>query len=1441
MLAGGSTGLATGPIGALVAGYEKATDRVVYGAGTAGFFAPTTHDPLEVVIRHGRLLVLNRSPKNRAGVLVSETSAGTKVTIRPAGDPLTYTLRVLRPGMAKEPIVVTRFNVRRGANRLVVFTRFYGTHTPTRDMDPPGIEIVVRKHTDASGATWYKVVDVKPSRGGTAIPSDGEGFVISLRGKAVEQYQAMFQVGDQIEEQLELPPAWKEAGMTHAFMTGPELLREGHVVVAATAVQEGIKGLSGSQRMALGVTKEGKLLLVWLRHRDGKTNISFHEAAGILKAMGAQQAVALDGGNSSALYARTPEGPLSKDGRDLPMILVIAGPPQTTVAAAPRAGLEEGAAAVDWRMRPANDVVRTLLGEYSKLDLDPGRKPRLLEQDAVRWLGPAFRPAIRRVIAQAYPELASSSRRAFLTTMTVGVAAGPTLGIWSRSREAALIVPQPSPLPITPQITAKQRAAQLYTYLETLRATASNADAPDRVLRFLLPSYDSQWRTLTEEARQTVVEQVAAQPPMTARQAWQRVQQLVEMNNRGVTFDADRVHQFLEGLNSRPFDASRYSVLHDGRRIRIPWEQIVALLLKETANFNARAVLTNDGHGVAQINRTTLRELWPVAQAHGLVTGELSDYTPEQLSELLFDPTRNVQLAILHLRALLARLHHRLDNEETRQRAALFAYNRGSGYLVGIDDALTGGLVGGAIAAAQAAGEPVLNWAALDRHVREPIVYHLRNAQGQIVQADPVQLSDEGYRIGTDYQATIWTTQQVLQAATRHAGLEEATRLLREAETAAQRLQATGEGPLDAAAANRLTQLLVELQSKIGGSSVLAPQYRELLQVSEEAVQNLLDRGVDENAAALLQQIRNCRRILDLTDPGRDPVVWGHRLLIEAEAAIRGLGADRAVDRPVYLMALVALARRQTEMGVDASSTLADLEQAADALSRTPANIPFLIEIAYLMKLHGIDVTGRLAGIRQLIETTPALPSGSSAETLRNAVSAIEFARDPVPVFDPRPQNERTLALVGSADGAGALAHRIFGAAQETVKAGNFYHALELTKRIPESVWRGAVLLALSRSALPKGSSSDIVTLYATLRTTNAIVQRYVVMRALATYSVQALDEALTIPERIGFAKALVSIWDVRGWITGVPGSLEPNRLLMARLLRSLVIGMPHLHEDLKARVEQAALALENDPLPSRWTRFLVWWGIGSLAPRRDLDDEEAQLRALLDGMTSAAELPALESGLEEATHTVQESVETFVQGGITIREYHGMVGRDEGPRPAVLITTWSGNTLLGGFQLYPDDEAKRLGFSNFYPRLPSGHGYGRTLMGLVLTARNRWAGYQLEINGTTPKGERLFQQLVEQWGGRLLLKPGFGNWHDDDGEGFYALYEIPQVSDETLKAAREVLGDAWQAYYPNDLTHLENLLARALTTLADGTQRIEALETATRAFLNAAGLEQAA
>ena len=161
-----------------------------------------------------------------------------------------------------------------------------GTYFDTRTLLPVGSIITggKRLHESAIGTA---VCFVRPN--GVQRVSASNDFP----AVAPQTYTVRF-----LEKRKGEPCDW--TGVECGIRTGPRLLSGGEYVLNPR--KEGFRypGLFGRHaRMAMGLTANNKLLLVAIR-----APVTFARAASIMKALGAMDAVCLDGGSSSAMYYR---------------------------------------------------------------------------------------------------------------------------------------------------------------------------------------------------------------------------------------------------------------------------------------------------------------------------------------------------------------------------------------------------------------------------------------------------------------------------------------------------------------------------------------------------------------------------------------------------------------------------------------------------------------------------------------------------------------------------------------------------------------------------------------------------------------------------------------------------------------------------------------------------------------------------------------------------------------------------------------------------------------------------------------------------------------------------------------------------------------------------------------------------------------------------------
>jgi hypothetical protein len=188
------------------------------------------------------------------------------------------------------------------SSELIQFTPIFGTATTPGD----GVEAVL----NASGA----VTELREGRGGS-IPANGS--VLAGTGEAAEWLRAHATPGKTIQVAVSISaegaPLPEGAGVVNG---GPRLLGSGEVKITASA--EGFVhsdnaefyyrfGIRRNPRTLAGVTGDGKLLLVAVDGRQPGYSVgaTFEESALILKALGAEHGVNLDGGGSTGVIVGT--------------------------------------------------------------------------------------------------------------------------------------------------------------------------------------------------------------------------------------------------------------------------------------------------------------------------------------------------------------------------------------------------------------------------------------------------------------------------------------------------------------------------------------------------------------------------------------------------------------------------------------------------------------------------------------------------------------------------------------------------------------------------------------------------------------------------------------------------------------------------------------------------------------------------------------------------------------------------------------------------------------------------------------------------------------------------------------------------------------------------------------------------------------------------------
>jgi Phosphodiester glycosidase len=183
-------------------------------------------------------------------------------------------------------------------SELVMFTRSYGASTPAGSLD-----VAVRNGT---------VTGTRRS-GGSRVPRDG--YVLAGTGDAARFLRDQATVGARPDVRLTLRAGGRSldpAAYEAIVSGGPRLLRAGLIRVGSIA--EGFAPPGGSSffnsfvvarnpRTLAGIRADGRLLLVTIdgRRRGWSAGASLVEAARVMRALGARDALNLDGGGSTTM------------------------------------------------------------------------------------------------------------------------------------------------------------------------------------------------------------------------------------------------------------------------------------------------------------------------------------------------------------------------------------------------------------------------------------------------------------------------------------------------------------------------------------------------------------------------------------------------------------------------------------------------------------------------------------------------------------------------------------------------------------------------------------------------------------------------------------------------------------------------------------------------------------------------------------------------------------------------------------------------------------------------------------------------------------------------------------------------------------------------------------------------------------------------------------
>lgn len=270
-------------------------------------------------------------------------------------------------------VKINNIDAVRHPNTVILFTPSLGYKVPMIDTNDSTEIVVTNASKDTSSLSFGDrvtgvVSSVTRNNRGTMPEIPKDGFVIAARGKENLEKLKNVKVGDKVSFTLSIDEKWMNSKAMIA--TGPLLVKGGKVSISMN--ENSSFASTRHPRSAVGITKDNKLLLVTV---DGKQpgysdGMTIRELANYMVQLGAETAINLDGGGSTAMAARI-------SGHDLPYLVnrpsenrrisnaiqIISTEPPLQITA-PALEIENFSSISNWRSGEVNAKASISLGRY---------------------------------------------------------------------------------------------------------------------------------------------------------------------------------------------------------------------------------------------------------------------------------------------------------------------------------------------------------------------------------------------------------------------------------------------------------------------------------------------------------------------------------------------------------------------------------------------------------------------------------------------------------------------------------------------------------------------------------------------------------------------------------------------------------------------------------------------------------------------------------------------------------------------------------------------------------------------------------------------------------------------------------------------------------------------------------------------------------------------
>ncbi|RCW43820.1 MULTISPECIES: phosphodiester glycosidase family protein [unclassified Halanaerobium] len=272
----------------VVAGREDLADIVKEKGALAGVNGGYFHysgRPLGLLYLDGELI--SEPISSRTAVLFNKDGEASISQVEWEGNAVFADGRKIKlSGINREP----------KAEEAVIYNNYYDDRVPP--LKKGMIDIVIRKG---------KIIGLEKEEGSkNLIPPDG--FVLRIDKKFVGLDSILYNIiGIDIKLNHKFSPDFEENNIVHALAGGPRLLKNGEIDI--TGSEEKFQNdilLGRAPRTALGVNSKNQLMLVTVdgRQPDFSIGMTLEEMADLLKWLGAEDAVNLDGGGSARMVIR---------------------------------------------------------------------------------------------------------------------------------------------------------------------------------------------------------------------------------------------------------------------------------------------------------------------------------------------------------------------------------------------------------------------------------------------------------------------------------------------------------------------------------------------------------------------------------------------------------------------------------------------------------------------------------------------------------------------------------------------------------------------------------------------------------------------------------------------------------------------------------------------------------------------------------------------------------------------------------------------------------------------------------------------------------------------------------------------------------------------------------------------------------------------------------